>query len=70
MPLRCDNRGAIALIHDPVYHQRTKHIGVRFFFVREVQQQKKVDISYVESENQLAKIFPKALAATRFEKLR
>lgn len=70
MPLRCDNQGAIALIHDPVFHQRTKHIDVRFFFVREAQEQKKVDISYIESENQLADIFTKALAAPRFEKLR
>jgi hypothetical protein len=37
MPLRCDNQGAIALIHDPVFHQQTKHIDVRFFFVREAQ---------------------------------
>jgi hypothetical protein len=43
---------------------------VRFFFVREAQEQKKVDISYIESENQLADIFTKALAAPRFEKLR
>jgi hypothetical protein len=70
MPLRCDNQGAIALIRDPVFHQRTKHIDVRFFFVREAQEQKKVDISYIESENQLADIFTKALAAPRFEKLR
>ena len=70
MPLRCDNQGAIALIHDPVFHLRTKHIDVRFFFVREAQEQKKVDISYIESENQLADIFTEALAAPRFEKLR
>ena len=31
MPLRCDNQGAIALIHDLVFHQRTKLIDVRFF---------------------------------------
>jgi hypothetical protein len=69
-PQRCDNQGAIALIRDPVFHQRTRHIDVRFFFVREAQEQKKVDISYIESENQLADIFTKALAAQRFEKLR
>jgi hypothetical protein len=43
---------------------------VRFFFVREAQEQKKVGISHIESENQLADIFIKALAAQRFEKLR
>jgi hypothetical protein len=69
-PQRCDNQDAIALIRDPVFHQRTRHIDVRFFFVREAQEQKKVGISHIESENQLADIFTKALAAQRFEKLR
>lgn len=69
-PLRCDNQGAIALIHDPVFHQRTKHMDVRFFFVRDAQQEKKINISYIETESQLADIFTKALAAPRFEKLR
>ena len=68
--LKCDNQGAIALIHDPVFHQRTKHIDVRFFFVRDAQAESKVNISYIETENQLADIFTKALAAPRFEKLR
>ena len=70
VPLRCDNQGAIALIHDPVFHQRTKHIDVRFFFVRDAQAEEKVNISYIETESQLADIFTKALAAPRFEKLR
>lgn len=70
MPLRCDNQSGIPIIHDPVFHQRTKHIYVRFFFIVEVQEQKKIEISYIKSENQLAYIFIKALAAPRFEKLR
>ena len=70
VPLRCDNQGAIALIHDPVFHQRTKHIDVRFFFVRDAQAEEKVNISYIETESQLADIFTKALDAPRFEKLR
>jgi hypothetical protein len=70
VPLRCDNQGAIALIHDPVFHQRTKHIDVRFFFVRDAQAEEKINISYIATESQLADIFTKALAAPRFEKLR
>jgi hypothetical protein len=69
-PLRCDNQGAIALIHDPVFHQRTKHMDVRFFFVRDAQQEGRINISYIETESQLADIFTKALAVPRFEKLR
>ena len=30
-----DNQGAIALVNNPVHHQRTKHIDIRFHFMRE-----------------------------------
>ena len=69
VPLRCDNQGAIAL-YDPVFHQKTKHIDVRFFFPKDAQAEKKIDVSYIETESQLADIFTKALPAPRFEKLR
>jgi hypothetical protein len=69
-PLRCDNQAAIALIHDPVFHQRTKHMDKRFFFIRDAQQEGRINVSYIEIESQLADIFTKALAVPRFEKLR
>ncbi len=69
-PLRCDNQGAIALIHDPVFHHHTKHMDVRFFFIRDAQQEGRINVSYIETESQLADIFTKALAVPRFEKLR
>jgi hypothetical protein len=70
MPLRCDNQGTIALIHNPMFHQLTKHTNVRFFFVRDAQQEGKIDINYIETESQLADIFTKALPVPRFEMLR
>ena len=30
-----DNQGTIALVNNPVYHQRTKHIDIRYHFIRE-----------------------------------
>ena len=68
--LNCDNQGAIALVRNPVFHQRTKHMDVRYFFVRDAQQDGLIDIQYVETENQLADCVTKALAVPRFEKLR
>ena len=69
VPLRCDNQGAIAL-YDPVFHQKTKHIDVRFFFPKDAQAEKKIDVSYIETKSQLADIFTQVLPAPRFEKLR
>ena len=45
-------------------------MDVRYFFVRDAQQDGLIDIQYVETENQLADCVMKALAVPRFEKLR
>lgn len=70
MPLRCDNQGVIVLIHNPIFHQRTKPMDVSFFFVRDAHQECKINITYIDTEVQLADIFTKALPNQRFEKLR
>jgi hypothetical protein len=58
------------LVKNPAFHQRTKHIDVRLFHIREVQESGTVNIEYICSEQQLADIFTKPLAIPRFEKLR
>lgn len=65
-----DNQSAIKLINNPVYHKKTKHIDVKFNFIREKVQQKLIDIQYVQSSEQLADILTKALPTVKFEHLR
>jgi hypothetical protein len=69
-PLSCDNQSAIALVKNPALHQRTKHIDVRLFYIREAQESGKVNIIYTNTEQQLADIFTKALAVPKFEGFR
>ena len=57
--LFCDNQGAIALTSErSKQHQRTKHIDVRYHFVRE---QKDIIFEYVNTKDNLADIFTKSL---------
>jgi glycine cleavage system aminomethyltransferase T len=58
-PLMCDNTGAMQIAHDPVKHERTKHIGVDAFFTRSHCNQKTIALKYVPSELQLADFFTK-----------
>lgn len=55
---------------NPAFHQRTKHIDIRLFRVRDEQTDGTIDVIYVNTENQLADILTKALPVPRFEKLR
>ncbi|KAL9162242.1 hypothetical protein ABFS82_07G077000 [Erythranthe guttata] len=65
-----DNKSAIALAKNPVFHDRSKHIETRFHFIRECIAKKEVKVKFVKSEDQLADIFTKPLRREIFEKLR
>ena len=62
-----DNQGTIALAENPLSSARSKHIDVRFHFVRELIRAKKIDIQFLASEKQHADILMKSLAATPFQ---
>lgn len=65
-----DNQTAIAISHNPVFHDKTKHFNIKLFFLREVQKEGLVDLKYCKSDLQLTDIFTKALPRSKFEFLR
>jgi hypothetical protein len=70
LELQCDNQSAIQLIKNPVFHQRTKHIDVRYHFIRELQEKGDINVTYVPTEKQLADPLTKPLPNPRFSLLR
>jgi hypothetical protein len=70
VPLLCDNESAIRMADNFVEHSRTKHIDIRYHFLRDHQQKEDIKISYVSTHNQLADIFTKPLDEKTFSKLR
>jgi hypothetical protein len=70
VPLLCDNESAIRMTDNPVEHSRTKHIAIRYHFLRDHQQRGDIEIAYVSTKEQLANIFTKPLDEKTFTKLR
>jgi hypothetical protein len=66
----CDNESAICMADNPVEHSRTKHIAIRYHFLRDHQQKGDIEIAYINTKEQLADIFTKPLDEQTFNKLR
>ena len=56
-----DNTSAINISKDPLMHTKTKHIAIKYHYLRELVQDKIVGMEYVNTKEQLANIFTKAL---------
>ncbi|GJY91479.1 hypothetical protein Tco_0506675 [Tanacetum coccineum] len=61
IPMYCDNKSAIALCCNNVQHSQSKHIDIRFHFIKEQVENRVVELYFVNTEYQLADIFTKAL---------
>lgn len=68
--LLCDNQSAIKLTKNPEFHQRTKHIDIRYHSIRERYLEGYFEPQYVATEDQKADIFTKPLTTDKFSRLR
>jgi hypothetical protein len=67
--LRVDNKFALALMKNPVFHERSKHIRVRYHYVRQCVEDGSVHVDFISTSDQLANIGTKALRRVRFQEL-
>nr|GEV09530.1 retrovirus-related Pol polyprotein from transposon TNT 1-94 [Tanacetum cinerariifolium] len=65
IPIYCDLKSAIAISCNPVQHSRTKHIDVRYHFIKEHVEKGTIKLYFVKTDNQLADLFTKALPVDR-----
>ncbi|KAG6402911.1 hypothetical protein SASPL_135125 [Salvia splendens] len=65
-----DNKSAIALSKNLVFHNRSKHIDTRFHYIRECVANREIQVEYVKSQDQVADIFTKSLKFEDFIKIR
>jgi hypothetical protein len=68
--LQVDNSSTIALCMNPIYHERSKHIDVKYHHIREHIEDGELYVEHVRTESQLADILTKGLGRVKFIELR
>ncbi|KAJ9561761.1 LOW QUALITY PROTEIN: hypothetical protein OSB04_006921 [Centaurea solstitialis] len=66
IPIYCDSKSAIAISCNPVQHTKTKHIDIRYHFIKDHVEKGTIELYFVNTEFQLADLFTKALDEKRF----
>lgn len=64
--LYCDNQSTIAIGNNPVHHNRTKHIDTQLHFIRDLIEQKMIELQYVNTNQQVADVLTKSLTREKF----
>ena len=70
MVVYCDNSSTIDISKNLVQHSKTKHIEIKYHFIRDLVEGKIVALEYIPIECQNANIFTKPLDRSKFETLR
>lgn len=66
----CDNLGAAAIAANSVFHDRTKHIKIDAYFVRDTVLRKDIEIRYVPTYDQIVDVLTKRLSVATFLKFK
>jgi hypothetical protein len=68
--IREDNMGCIGMSENPILHQRSKHIDIRYHFLREAVSNGQVLLTFIPTSEQIADLLTKALPKARTQMLR
>ena len=63
----CDNRSCVQMLVNNVFHDKSKHIEIRYHFIHDMVQKSAIKIQYVPADDQTVDVLTKPLPNTKFE---
>ena len=63
----CDNRSCIKLSENPVFHDKNKHIDIKYQYICDTVEKGVVKLQYVATDEQVADVLTKSLSKVKFE---
>ena len=66
----CDNQSCIKMTENPMFHDKSKHIEIRYFDIRDMMQKGAIKLQYVSNDEQVADVLTKPLSRVKFEHFR
>ena len=68
--LKMDSKSALALAKNPIFHERSKHIRIKYHFIRDCLEDESIKASHITTTDQLADILTKSLGKSKFQEMR
>ena len=66
----CDNQSCVKLSENLVFHDKSKHIEIKYHYIKDMVQRGAVKLQYVVMDEQIADVLTKPLARVKFEYFR
>jgi hypothetical protein len=66
----CDNQSYIKMTENPIFHDRLKHIEIRYHYICDMVQRGALKLLYVSMDEQVADVLTKPLSHVKFEHFR
>jgi hypothetical protein len=70
MLILCDNQSCIKRTENPIFHDRSKHIEIRYHYIRDMVQRGALKLQYISTDEQVANVLTKPLYRIKFEYFR
>ena len=62
----CDNQSCIKLSENPVFHDKSKHIEIKYQYIRDMVEKRVVKLQYIATDEQVADVLTKSLSRVKF----